>query len=338
MHLKTPLISVIIPVYNVAQYLPRCLDSICNQTYQNLEIILIDDGSTDSSLEICQQYAQKDPRIRVFHQENSGVCAARNRGLDCAKGDFVCFVDSDDWLDENFYQHLVATQQKTSADVLCGTVFRTAKTDIGQPLSVQPEIKSLCLEDFLILSNQIKDYFSCSKLFSRNILHHHFTAEHQLGEDWDFLFKIVLEAKQIVSVKHAVYFYYQHANAATRTLSIPARSQALEVWKNTYEICCARNLSKALVPILHTTIGTASVLVMTILLQDTQHQFSSLLQKTHQWLLPHKAIIWENNTMGFPGKFFISLFIKMPKMLSFCCQLPGIRQLLKKIFISRLLS
>ncbi|HJA50079.1 MAG TPA: glycosyltransferase, partial [Candidatus Fusicatenibacter intestinipullorum] len=91
-------ISVIIPVYNVEKYLKRCLDSVINQTYKNLEIILIDDGSTDNSGKICDEYAQKDERIIVIHKENGGVSSARNKGLDICIGDYISFIDSDDWI------------------------------------------------------------------------------------------------------------------------------------------------------------------------------------------------------------------------------------------------
>ncbi|MDR3314701.1 MAG: glycosyltransferase, partial [Oscillospiraceae bacterium] len=91
------LISVIVPVYNVEPYLPKCLDSIVSQTYANLEIILVDDGSTDASGSICDAYAAKDERVRVIHQANGGVAAARNAGLDAAVGEYIQFVDSDDW-------------------------------------------------------------------------------------------------------------------------------------------------------------------------------------------------------------------------------------------------
>ena len=94
-----PLISVIVPVYNVEEYLPKCLESIINQTYKNLEIILVDDGSTDNSGIICEDYAEKDKRIKVVHQTNLGISAARNAGLDLCSGDYITFVDSDDYIE-----------------------------------------------------------------------------------------------------------------------------------------------------------------------------------------------------------------------------------------------
>lgn len=102
----TPLISIIIPVYNVEHYLDKCLESVCGQTYTNLEIILVDDGSTDKSGEICDAYAAKDARIKVIHQENVGQSAARNVALEVAQGDFLGFVDSDDWIEPDMYRFL----------------------------------------------------------------------------------------------------------------------------------------------------------------------------------------------------------------------------------------
>lgn len=100
------MISVIVPMYNVELYLRKCLDSIVNQTYKNIEILIIDDGSTDNSGMICDEYAQKDDRIKVFHTENQGLSSARNLGLDEATGDWVGFVDSDDWIDDDMYDVL----------------------------------------------------------------------------------------------------------------------------------------------------------------------------------------------------------------------------------------
>ena len=115
------LISVIIPVYNVEQYVESCLNSVIDQSYTNLEIILVDDGSTDRSGEICGQYALKDSRIKVIHEENAGLGEARNRGLRIASGDYICFVDSDDWIEEDYCKELAQAAERTNSDIaICG--------------------------------------------------------------------------------------------------------------------------------------------------------------------------------------------------------------------------
>jgi glycosyltransferase involved in cell wall biosynthesis len=118
----SPLLSVIVPAYKVEEFLPRCLDSIIGQTYKNLDIILVDDGSPDQSGAICEAYAQKDVRIRVLHQRNQGLSDARNNGLALAKGDYIAFVDSDDWLDVTMYAKLMDLMQEYNLDIVkCAT-------------------------------------------------------------------------------------------------------------------------------------------------------------------------------------------------------------------------
>ena len=115
-------ISVIVPVYNVERYLKRCIESIINQTYKDLEIILVDDGSTDSSGNICDEYKKIDKRISVIHKKNGGLSDARNEGLKVVTGTYIAFVDSDDFLDLDMYEYMQKNIEKENADiVICGT-------------------------------------------------------------------------------------------------------------------------------------------------------------------------------------------------------------------------
>ena len=116
--MDSTMISVIVPVYNVEPYLRKCLDSIVNQTYRDFEILIIDDGSTDGSGRICDEYAEKDSRIKVFHTENRGLSCARNLGLAEAKGEWIGFVDSDDWIEPDMYEVLIRRAEETGADVV----------------------------------------------------------------------------------------------------------------------------------------------------------------------------------------------------------------------------
>lgn len=113
-----PLVSIIVPVYNVEQYLPKCIESIINQTLSNIEIILVNDASTDSSGEIINEYAKKDKRITTIHKQNGGQGSARNEGLKIAKGKYVGFVDSDDWIDKDMYESLVSKAIKEDSNLV----------------------------------------------------------------------------------------------------------------------------------------------------------------------------------------------------------------------------
>ena len=107
-----PLISVILPIYNVAQFLPRCIESVCSQTYDNLEIILVDDGSPDDCGDICDKYAEKDNRIVVVHKQNGGLSDARNKGAEIANGEYITFIDSDDYVTDTYVEYLYSLIEK----------------------------------------------------------------------------------------------------------------------------------------------------------------------------------------------------------------------------------
>ena len=130
-----PLISVIVPVYNVAEYLSRCVDSILAQSYGNLQIILVNDGSSDDSGRICEEYAKKDTRIQVIHQKNGGLSSARNAGLDVSSGQYVGFVDSDDWIEPEMYEEMLALMERNAAQLVCAGRYDvdgdTGKKTIG---------------------------------------------------------------------------------------------------------------------------------------------------------------------------------------------------------------
>ena len=116
-------ISVIIPCYNVEKYIDRCMESVLNQTYRELEIILVDDGSTDRTGNICDRYSQIDARVKVIHKENRGLSSARNAGLDICQGDYIFFVDSDDWISHNMYEKMLSSLKSVNADIaVCGWV------------------------------------------------------------------------------------------------------------------------------------------------------------------------------------------------------------------------
>ena len=120
-HMSSPTVSVIVPVYNTAEYLPCCLDSLINQTYPHIEILCVDDGSTDNSWQILQEYAAKDSRIKIFHQENAGVSTARNKALDHATGEYLSFVDSDDWLEADTFELCIASLDE-DIEIICFSV------------------------------------------------------------------------------------------------------------------------------------------------------------------------------------------------------------------------
>ena len=190
----TPKISVIIPVYNTEKFLHRCIDSVLAQTYTDFELLLIDDGSKDSSGTICDEYAEKDSRVRVFHKENGGVSSARNLGLDNAQGEWVTFVDSDDYIEENF---LKSFEGNLDADLVVGNMIE--KGPQGNLLKNIPSGYHHPLKKALE-GNLTKLAFqsACEKLFRGSLIKNlRFDESMIIGEDHYFMLRYVYIAKSL---------------------------------------------------------------------------------------------------------------------------------------------
>ncbi len=207
-----PLISVIVPVYCAEETIERCLCSIVEQTYSNLEIILVNDGSIDNSGEICNSWARKDKRIHVIHQENQGVSNARNTALDMCCGDYIGFVDSDDWIEPAMYQTLVLNAVKFHSEIsICGYVTNEKAVDCFKMDATEKLLSTKEAIQFLLGQKSFQG-FTWNKLFSKKLIEENrlrFCKDIQYGEDWIFTGSTILAAKQIVYTEKPFYHYIQ---------------------------------------------------------------------------------------------------------------------------------
>lgn len=219
------MISIVVPVYNTEKYLGECIDSILSQTYKDLEIILVDDGSTDSSLAICRQYENKDMRVRVFHKENSGVSATRNVGINNAKGAYISFCDSDDVIKPELYEVLLEQLEKENVDRVCGGYEYLY--DDGYTLYCKPRVvDGLYTKEFL-LPMMIDDgtvsgfLFSGvnNSIFKKEILDNNnirFREHIKYNEDSLFSFEYAMHSNGVYSMQsHPFYLYRQHSDSST---------------------------------------------------------------------------------------------------------------------------
>lgn len=216
MNTQSPKISIIVPVYKVEQYLPKCIDSILSQTYQNWELLLIDDGSPDNSGRICDEYAAKDERIRVFHKKNGGVSSARNLGLDYAEGGYVMFVDSDDWLSNDCLEVCVYEVEKNKLDAL--QFGFTSITENNEKRLVKNPSSILDGEQYIKLNN----FNVCvgGGVYKREIIEEYklrFPEELKLAEDQIFVLSFFKHAQRIKYIDKAMYYYLQRADSAVHT-------------------------------------------------------------------------------------------------------------------------
>lgn len=200
------LVSVIIPVYNSESYLHRCVDSLLTQSYTDFELILVDDGSRDSSSDICDEYARKDSRVKVFHKENAGVSSARNLGLDNATGEFVVFVDSDDWVDIHFLEYLYTAVHKEKFDIaVCEIInYYGHKIKISNNSLIE---KGKCA----YIKHQIIAGFTsvCNMMFNREFIEANRLRFEKVRYSEDFIFSIkaICLSKRITYVANHLYYY-----------------------------------------------------------------------------------------------------------------------------------
>lgn len=233
-------LSVIVPVYNVEKYLSRCIDSILNQTYKKIEIILIDDGSTDNSSEICDIYAQRYDNVVVVHKANGGVSSARNMGLDTAKGDYITFIDADDYISENLYQDIIEKINELNADIAVCSVYRN---DVDGILLTQNYAE---VTDNMML--KIMSGFGewiWNKIYKKELIGNlRFDTELTFGEDVFWLSQYCLKCKKGVYSTESCYYYFSNENSACNNIMIKdklirkydmerkAHLKILEVYKN----------------------------------------------------------------------------------------------------------
>ena len=214
--MNEPTISIIIPVYKVEKYLSRCLDSIMNQTFTNWECLLIDDGSPDNSGKICDEYAEKNHRFRVFHQQNAGVSAARNKGLDEAKGEWIGFVDSDDWIDNEMYNFMYNNAKMYNADVVCCGIdfFKN-----GKKRKVPFKDKSDIFYKFQ--HYRVYMHSPCNKLIKRKLIEDkRLDTKMKAYEDLVFIFDIFTNnnIKIIFFEEPSLYVYFQENENSSKHL------------------------------------------------------------------------------------------------------------------------
>ena len=217
-------ISVIVPVYNMERYLEQCIQSICGQTYQNLEIILVEDGSTDGSPSLCDYHAAIDGRIVVLHKENEGLMAAWMDGVKISTGEYVCFVDSDDWVDSTMIEDMAACLTGQKKEAVCSNyvIEKPGKT-VPVKQSLEPgiyersDIEKKIVPDILGQEQRRITFSRCMKLFSRQLfldnMHYCNKAIH-FGEDVNIVLPALLDAERIVIMEEGFYYHYRFVGSS----------------------------------------------------------------------------------------------------------------------------
>ena len=240
-----PIISIIVPIYNVGKYLPKCIESILNQTFKNFELILVNDGSTDNSGVVCDDYAKKDTRIKIIHKSNGGVSSARNAGLYVAKGEYIGFVDPDDYIDKNMYEKLYRLFIDNNSDIAICRFNREINGKIQNKESTEEiiELNNMVAMNELFKGNLYR-FSLCNKLFSKKCFNDVLFPEERIHEDLSTTYKLFANSKKAVYINYCGYIYVRRENSILTSTYNEKRLQAFIAWdeiiefidKNYYEI------------------------------------------------------------------------------------------------------
>lgn len=242
-----PLISVIVPVYNVEKWLNKCVDSILGQTHKNLEVILVDDGSPDRCGEICDEYAKKDARVKVIHKENGGLPDARNKGIDASIGEYIAFVDSDDYIASDMYEEMLAKMTEHGADMAVCGVYNISpyRSNIS---SVCDDVKVMTNDEAMeaYYSTQLIGCSACNKLY-KNVLWKEFRFPKGICEDIRIFYKVLASTEKLVHIGKAKYYYNVRESSIMHSSFNPellilneAIDEEYEAVKNRYPNVCKK--------------------------------------------------------------------------------------------------
>ncbi len=224
-------ISVIIPIYNVEKYLARCLDSVVNQTLTDIEIICVDDGSTDKSIVIAKEYAEKDNRISIIHQENKGVSAARNAGMKIASGKYISFIDGDDWIDLDFLEKLYNAAESSGADAACAEIMRphASGRSLYKVKFKSSQMLTTAQEKYRVLDIPMKCYV-WNKIYLRSELERQNLKfiEGMMFEDVPFTARFLFNCGKVVTVPGVCYHYWVNPKSICRDLKDEAQIDMLK--------------------------------------------------------------------------------------------------------------
>lgn len=281
-------ISIIIPVYNVEQYLKRCINSIQNQTFADIEILLIDDGSTDSSLNTCKKIAKSDERIKVFHKENGGLSDARNYGLDQATSNLIMFVDPDDWLEIDAIDYLYRLMNKYNADFAMAENRRTTRySKVKQPMSVNESLLNQheFLEKLFKINTQANVQYAWAKLYNKKLFQNVRFPVGLTNEDVQTTFEITLNTTKIAYSTKIIYNYFINPNSITTQMFSNKRLDLITIWSNVVKKALTTNdqwiIKNAKINYYRSIFGVLTNLAMSTLTLKEKRAFLA----KHGWLL-----------------------------------------------------
>ena len=314
------LISVIVPVYNVEQYLEKCVDSIINQTYTNIEIILIDDGSTDNSGIIADILAKKDERIRVFHKDNGGLSDARNYGVNKASSDWVMFIDSDDYYELFAVEYLVRVQERYNADLIASGLESVSKYNIFKNRNINESDIDEAL--YLTTEQALENMFyaksfspsACGKLIKKDLLLKYPYPKGKLFEDMATTYKHIHGANRIYSVPIKIYKYFKRDGSIVNSKFNPGYLYVFDIMNDIYKFLNENYRSNSIIRAANVRNVFLSMELGNAMLRAKMFNEVKNIQKR---ILLYKYDFFVNSEVSLKNKLKALMFIISPRFYNY---------------------
>lgn len=327
------LISIIIPIYKVEEYLRRCIDSVLAQTYTDLQIILVDDGSPDNCPKICDEYASTDKRVEVIHQKNCGLCSARNNGLKIAKGDYILYIDSDDFIAPDMCEKLLSAAQQKQADmVICNYInyYPDGTSVIPKPF-FKETYTNISSKQALCVAFKRVSFSVWNKLFKRQVLTG-FEFKEKVIRSEDVLATAVLfpKAKNIIYIPDALYYYFQNSKGATEKRDLLSRLSTYNMVKLALEKCQKNNYNDVIKAAQSYYFDSAFIVAVLVLICDRQNKYTQVLNEIIKLGRNNKKEILIS-TLSLNKKLCFMAVLACPKVLTFIFRISFINNLICKL-------
>lgn len=304
-----PKISIIVPVYNVEKYLERCVESLINQTHKNVEIILVDDGSKDNSGKLCDELAQRDSRIVVYHKENGGLSDARNYGIDKSTSDYVGFVDSDDFVDEDMYEILLSNLLKYDSEISFCRLNDVYNDEITKDNTEnKPYLMTSEQAIKMVLEAKVFSVTAVNKLYKKSLFAQIRFDKGKIAEDAFIMVDLLSRCEKIAATEAKKYYYMHRENSITTQKFTPKFLNVIEAYEKNAKIVSDKypNLKYQA----DTRICWAYFYVLDRLLKDEEYKDEKLETELIQYLKKHKKFILSNSLFNAKRKLsFVALLI-----------------------------
>lgn len=304
-----PIISIIVPIYNVDKYLSRCIESILNQSFKEFELILVDDGSSDNSGEICDIYASKDDRVKVLHKENGGVSSARNVGVKASNGEYIGFVDPDDYIDKEIYYQLYKLCIDNDCDIAICRFNREINGKLQNIGSTEEIIELNNIEAMNeLFKGNLYRFSLCNKLFSKKCFNNVSFPEGRIHEDLSSTYKLFANSKKAIYIDYCGYVYVRRENSILTSTYNEKRLQAFIGWAEIIDFM-SKNYSDVIEQVIATFIYWCVDSISYILEQvDNYNDIKKYLNTIRIYTIKYYSYIKQNKILSLKYKLKIIIF------------------------------